>query len=140
MARLKDIVVDSLHPAALARFWASALDGYAVRAYDDAEIAQLAERGLTPETDPAVAVDGDGPTIFFQQTDEVKAVRNRIHLDIATLERGPEIERLEALGARVRDEHDDVTVMLDPESNEFCVVEVDADRLAELAARGARSG
>ena len=33
MARLKEIVVDSRHPALLAKFWAAALDGYAVRAY-----------------------------------------------------------------------------------------------------------
>ena len=39
MARLKDIVVDADHPAALARFWAAALDGYAVAPYDDASHA-----------------------------------------------------------------------------------------------------
>ena len=58
MAAFKGIVVDSLHPAMLARFWAAALDGYAVRAYDDAEIARLASLGFTPETDPNVMVDG----------------------------------------------------------------------------------
>ena len=140
MARLKDIVVDSLHPARLARFWESALEGYAVRPYDSDEIERLAALGLTPETDPAVALDGEGPTIFFQQTDVVKTARNRVHLDIATIDRAREVDRLEGLGARVRDEHDDFTVMLDPESNEFCVVEVDADRLLELARRHAGSG
>jgi hypothetical protein len=29
MARLKEIVIDARHPAALARFWAHAIDGYA---------------------------------------------------------------------------------------------------------------
>ncbi len=140
MARLKDIVVDSLHPARLARFWASALEEYEVRPYDADEIERLAALGLTPETDPAVALDGEGPTIFFQTTDAPKTVRNRVHLDIATLDRAREIERLEGLGARIRDEHDDFTVMLDPESNEFCVVEVDADRLADLARRNAGRG
>jgi hypothetical protein len=40
--RLREIVFDSVHPAALARFWAEALDGFAVRPYDNAEIARLA--------------------------------------------------------------------------------------------------
>ena len=124
MARLKDIVIDSRHPAGLARFWERALDGYAIRPYDDAEVERLASLGLTPETDPSVALDGDGPTLFFQQTDVPKTARNRVHLDLATPDRRSEVDRLTALGARVRDEHDGFTVMLDPELNEFCVLEV----------------
>ena len=69
--RLRDIVIDAIHPASLARFWAEALEGYAVRAYDEVEVNRLAELGLTPETDPSVAVDGPGPSYFFQQTSEV---------------------------------------------------------------------
>lgn len=38
MARLADIVIDCAHPAALARFWAASLDGYAVAPYDDEEL------------------------------------------------------------------------------------------------------
>jgi hypothetical protein len=49
MARLKDIVIDADHPAALARFWAAALDGYEIAPYDDEEVARLAGLGLTPE-------------------------------------------------------------------------------------------
>ena len=56
MADLTEIVIDSQDPAQLARFWAAVLTGYAVRAYDDAEIERLAGLGFTPETDPAVAV------------------------------------------------------------------------------------
>lgn len=123
MATLREIVVDSLHPARLASFWAEALDGYAVRAYDDAEISRLAALGFTPETDPQVAIDGAGPTIFFQQTHQKKLQRNRIHLDISASSRDAEVKRLTALGATVRDEHDGYTVMLDPEGNEFCVVD-----------------
>jgi Glyoxalase-like domain len=121
MARLKEIVVDALHPAALARFWAAALDGYSVRPYDAAEIARLARAGFTPETDPAVAVDGDGPTLFFQQAATVNASRNRVHLDVACESRSREVARLERLGARVRDVRATHTVMLDPEGNAFCV-------------------
>ncbi len=62
--------IDSTNPAALARFWASVLDGYEIRPYDLEEIARLAEQGLTPETDPAVAVDGPGPILWLQQVPE----------------------------------------------------------------------
>jgi hypothetical protein len=56
MGRLKEIVFDADHPAALARFWAAVIDGYAIRPYDDEEIARLAGLGFTPETDPTVPV------------------------------------------------------------------------------------
>lgn len=118
-----EIVFDSLHPARLARFWAAALPGYRVRPYPPAEIERLAARGLGPDTDPSVAVDGQGPTLWFQQTDRPKTARNRIHLDLRCADRAAEAARLIALGARVRDEHPLHTVMLDPEGNEFCLVE-----------------
>jgi hypothetical protein len=116
-----DIVIDSVHPAKLARFWASALPGYAVRPYDDEEIERLASLGFTPDTDPSVAIDGPGPTIFFQRVAEPTTGRNRIHLDLRGGSRPAEVDRLLSLGATVRDEHDDHTVMLDPEGNQFCV-------------------
>jgi hypothetical protein len=125
MARLRDIVIDCADAPALARFWAAALDGYDVRPYDAAEIARLAARGLTPETDPQVAVDGPGPTLWFQQMPERKRSRNRVHLDLAAADCAAEIDRLRALGATVRDERDGYTVMQDPEGNEFCVLDPD---------------
>ena len=118
------ITIDARHPARLARFWAEALPGYAVRPYDQAEIARLADLGLTPETDPSVAVDGTGPTLWFQQVDTVPLARNRLHFDLAFGERGSEVERLRALGAVIHAEHVDHTVMHDPEGNQFCVFEV----------------
>ena len=48
MARLAPIVVDCHHPARLARFWASVLDGFEVRPYDEAEIARLAAQATPP--------------------------------------------------------------------------------------------
>ena len=120
MARLREIVVDAEDPPRLARFWAAALDGYAVRAYDAAEIARLAALGLTPDTDPSVAVDGPGPTLFFQ-SGRPAPPGGRLHLDLAGGPRAAEVARLEALGAKVRDVHQTYTVMLDPEGNRFCV-------------------
>jgi hypothetical protein len=123
VATLKEIVVDALNPAALARFWAAALDDYSLRPYDAAELARLARRGLTPETDVSVAIDGNGPTLFFQKTAHRKSGRNRMHWDLRCESRVEEVARLERLGASVRDVHATFTVMLDPEGNEFCVQE-----------------
>lgn len=122
MARLRDIVIDCERAAPLARFWAAAVDGYAVRPYDDEEIARLAGLGHTPETDPMVAVDGPGPTLFFQEVPERKTVKNRVHLDLGATDRQAEVDRLLALGATIGTEYDDHTVLLDPEGNEFCIV------------------
>lgn len=125
MARIRDLVIDSVRPPALARFWAAALDGYEVRPYDEVELEKLASIGRSPQTDPAVAVDGPGPTIFLQETSEPKTRRNRLHLDLVGGARADEIRRLCALGATVRNELGDHTVLLDPEGNEFCVRDPD---------------
>lgn len=74
MARFTDIVVDAVDPPRLARFWASALDDYAIRPYDIAEIERLEALGLTPDTDPTVALDGPGPTLFFQRVERAHAL------------------------------------------------------------------
>ncbi len=60
----------------------------------------------------------------FQQVDEAKRTKNRVHVDIS----GPSISemerRVEALGGRRLDGYDDggFLVMADPEGNEFCIV------------------
>jgi hypothetical protein len=123
MARLKEIVIDCDHPAALARFWAAALDGYAVLPYDDAEIARLASLGLTPETDPSVMVVGPGTRLCFQLRPGDRPLRNRLHLDIAAVDRAAEIARLIGMGARVAREAEGYTVLVDPEGNNFCVTD-----------------
>lgn len=123
MAALREIVVDCVHAPSLARFWAAVLDDYDVLPYDDAEVERLAALGLTPETDPTVAVGGPGPTLFFQQVPEPKTVKNRVHLDVTAPDRAAEVDRLLALGASVHRVHDGWTVLLDPEGNEFCVSE-----------------
>ena len=46
MGRIHEIVFDCDKPAKLAAFWAGLLEGYAIRAYDDAEIARLSNRPL----------------------------------------------------------------------------------------------
>ena len=120
MAILREIVFDCRHPAALARFWAAALEDYEVRPYDAEEIARLAALGLTPETDPVVMVDGPGPILCFQ-IGEAGSGRNRLHLDLTTEDRQAEVGRLVELGARHVRDADGFVVLEDPEGTRFCL-------------------
>lgn len=128
MAELADIIFDCRHPASLARFWAAVLDGYDIAPYDDEELERLADSGITgPEDDPTVLVEpsDDGrPRIWFQQVPEPKAVKNRLHLDVRTVDLASEVQRLSELGAEVfmQEPGGDFVVMTDPEGNEFCVL------------------
>jgi hypothetical protein len=126
MARLHDVVIDSHHPASIARFWAAALDGYEVAPYDEAELARLRSNGiLDPKDDPSVLVEEPGlrPRIFFQKVPEPKTVKNRVHLDLTCDSVGAELERLRELGASVVREYGDHLMLRDPEGNEFCLSE-----------------
>jgi predicted enzyme related to lactoylglutathione lyase len=111
--RLQEVVVDCRDPATLVRFWAEVFgtDG-TVRTPDWAYIE-------TPATRLRIA---------FQQVPEVKSVKNRVHLDIEVDDIPAETERCERLGARrsgtvMADEYGEFQVMLDPEGNEFCLVD-----------------
>lgn len=124
IARLHDIVFDCAHPAATARFWAAALDGYAVAPYDDAELARLRSLGITSTEDDAtvlVETAHGGPRLWFQLVPEAKSVKNRLHLDLLSTDPEAEIRRLTALGATVQARHTDNIVLTDPEGNEFCL-------------------
>ena len=124
MALLHDIVVDCAHPAAVARFWAAALDGYAVAPYDAAELARLRALGIAdPEDDPTVLVEprDGGPRLWFQLVAEPKRVKNRVHLDLLAADLEAEIVRLAELGATVVARHERTTILADPEGNEFCL-------------------
>ena len=132
MGIIHEIVFDCDKPARLAAFWAGLLDGYAVRAYDAAEIARLASLGLTPETDPTVLVDGPGPSLCFQNVDGRRYDNNRVHFDVEVTDRGAEVERLKQAGAEPVRVLPTYTVMRDPEGNQFCLV--DAGELAMAVA------
>ncbi|MEU9604208.1 VOC family protein [Streptomyces sp. NPDC048057] len=126
MASIKDIVFDSPHPASAARFWAQALDDYAIAPYDEEELARLRSLGVDdPEDDPTVLLVGADdrlPRIFFQRVPEEKRTKNRVHLDLSTTDAAAEVERLRALGATVQAERDDWITMQDPDGNAFCVM------------------
>ena len=121
MARLKDIVIDADHPAGLARFWAAAIDGYAILPYDEQEIARLAAVGLTPETDTSVMVAGPGTRLCIHLRTGPRPDRNRVHLDLAADDVEAEVARLLALGAKRVRQGDGYVVLNDPEGNNFCI-------------------
>jgi catechol 2,3-dioxygenase-like lactoylglutathione lyase family enzyme len=111
--RLGDIVIDCRHPTAAAEFWCAAL-GYRVVGTD--------------ETGVAIAGDSSAPTLLFLASSDLKAHKNRIHFDVCPVEgttRDDEVARLERLGASRIDigQHDaSWVVMVDPDGNEFCVM------------------
>ncbi len=129
--KIDSVVFDCQDAAPLARFWAAAL-GWTVAPYDEEELERLASKGIyDPEDDPSVMVEppdgGDLPVLFFTEVPEEKVAKNRVHLDLSA--DGPledEVQRLEGLGAQVRNWAEDSgsmwCVMLDPQGNEFCVV------------------
>jgi hypothetical protein len=125
MALLKDVVFDCEHPASLARFWAEALDGYQVAAYDDVELARLREMGVTdPEDDPGVLVEPPSPgrpRLYFQKVSEPKGVKNRVHLDLRADDVEVEAARLVELGAAELHRSRTWITLRDPQGNEFCV-------------------
>ena len=126
MAWLADIVIDCAAPAALARFWAAALDGYVVAPYDEEELARLRDLGTDdPEDDPTVLVESaDGPRLWLVRVPEPKTVKNRVHVDLRADDAYAEVARLVSLGATVAPDqrHDGLVVLQDPEGNEFCLL------------------
>ena len=126
MARLRDIVFDSPHPASSARFWAAALDDYEVAPYTPQELERLRSEGIgDPEDDPSVLLlpaDGGGPRIWFQRVPEAKVAKNRTHLDLVAADPDAEVARLVGLGARVAADHGHLVTLQDPDGNEFCVL------------------
>ncbi len=115
MSGLVGIVLDCRHASKLARFWEAAL-GWRIRSYDEAEVARLAALGLTPESDPMVAIDSpDGSLVFFlQEVPEAKTIKNRMHVDIRLRDQA-HLDQLLRLGATVISEHDSLRILADPE-------------------------
>ena len=138
------VTIDCADPAALAEFWAAALEGYVVQPPPSgfeswpAALAAWAVPDSEWTSASAVVDETDArPRLFFQRVPEAKAVKNRLHLDVSVSD-GPQIgvekkraqiapavERLTSLGATVVGEVEDLgsvwTVMQDPQGNEFCV-------------------
>jgi hypothetical protein len=108
-AFVKNLTFDCVDALRLARFWAAAL-------------GSDVDEGSTSERAYVEAPAWGGPNIWFRGARDPKAAPNRLHLDLRALTTmAEEVDRLVALGATVVERHDDITVLHDPEGNEFCV-------------------
>jgi catechol 2,3-dioxygenase-like lactoylglutathione lyase family enzyme len=101
----------------MARFWSAAL-GYLVDAGADGNAK------LYPPPERA----SGAPTVWLQASGTEKPAKNRLHLDVvAQGDPHVEVRRLVSLGARLADVGQDgteqFTVLVDPEGNEFCVLD-----------------
>ncbi|MGB9358455.1 MAG: VOC family protein [Acidimicrobiia bacterium] len=116
--RWQSIVVDTVDPGSLGRWWAHLL-GWRITAEGTDELV----------LEPPVGSPGDGtsPDLLFGRVPETKTIKNRLHLDLRPDDQEREVARAEALGASRIDvgQTDDVTwvVLADPEGNEFCILQ-----------------
>src|SRR5580765_5346913 len=86
------VAIDCADPVALAGFWAGVLD---------TEIQGTGGDGPQyVDLKPVGAV----PTLRFQRVPELKAAKNRLHLDLMTADLETAATRIESLGARRTEE------------------------------------
>ena len=106
---IKTVTFDCADALVAATFWAAALG-------TDMDEESTADRAFVE------AAGWGGPNMWFVRVPESKTAKNRMHFDLraqGTVE--AEVERLVALGAVVVTVTPDLTVMRDPDGNEFCV-------------------
>ena len=108
-AFIKNLTIDCVDALRVARFWAAAL-------------GSDVDEDSSPQRAYVEAPAWGGPNIWFRGDRGPRTGTNRVHLDLralTTMDR--EVERLVGLGATVVERYEDITVMCDPEGNEFCV-------------------
>jgi hypothetical protein len=106
---IKNVTFDCADALVVATFWAAAL-------------GSNVDEESTPDRAFVEAAGWGGPNMWFVRVPEPKTAKNRMHLDLRAPGSVPdEVARLTALGATVQHVGDDLTVMHDPEGNEFCV-------------------
>ncbi|MGI5490513.1 VOC family protein [Microtetraspora malaysiensis] len=110
--QILEIAIDALDIAAIRPFWKAVL-GYAD------------EAGADGPEDPVIDPVGQGPAIWFQQMDQPRSQRNRIHFDICVPhdEASRRIEAALAAGGRLlsASRAPAFWVLADVEGNEACV-------------------
>jgi hypothetical protein len=108
-AFVKNLTFDCVDALGVARFWAAAL-------------GSDVDEDSTPERAYVEAPAWGGPNLWFRGARGPRTAPNRLHLDLRPLtSMDEEVIRLRGLGAAVVERLDDITVMHDPEGNEFCV-------------------
>jgi Glyoxalase-like domain len=106
---IKTVTWDCSDALVVARFWAAALGS-------DVDEDSTATKAFVE------AAGWGAPAMLFNQVPEPKTAKNRLHFDLrAPASMAEEVDRLEALGATVVRRDAMLTVMRDPEGNEFCV-------------------
>jgi Glyoxalase-like domain len=106
---IKSVTFDCADALVVARFWAAAL-GTDMEDDSDSDKAFVEAPGW------------GGPNMWFNRVPEPKTAKNRQHFDLrAEGSVADEVARLVALGATVVTPGEYLTVMQDPEGNEFCV-------------------
>lgn len=121
MVGIESIVFASDEPEELASFWAEAIEGEVL--------------DLPSSFDPMVSTPGEGPYLLFRDLPKGTQRDMPIHFDLGTDDREATVNRLESIGAGVREtkseSHETLTaewtVMEDPEGNGFCVCEICED-------------
>ncbi len=91
-----------------------------------------------PGDEECLLISADGhQRVLFIEVPEAQQVKNRLHVDLAPLDRtrDAEVERVLGLGARTyadlrRPDGTGWVTLLDPEGNEFCILRSDAERQA----------
>ena len=111
---IADIIVDCADPHRLAGFWSALLN-----------------RPIEGRKGPYVwlaRVPG-GVGLGFQQVEEERSGKNRVHIDLFSPDVAELKKRVEVLGGRRLGGYDDggFLVMADPEGNEFCIVPQDLE-------------
>ena len=111
--RIRQVVIDSNEPRALADFWSFATG-----------------RAITGKADPYLVLrdqEGRDVTLLIQRVeDRIKPGKNPVHIDLFTSDPEGEADRLEARGATRLETHDGshkVIVLDEPQGNVFCVID-----------------
>ena len=123
--RWYSVVVDCEDVAAQGHWWAEAL-GWTVVYEAPGEFVIVPPHALDKTKE--IPVMEQGPGLVFVTVAEGKAIKNRLHIDLAPREgvdQAAEVDRLVRLGAKrvdVGQGEAPWVVLADPEGNEFCVL------------------
>jgi Glyoxalase-like domain len=126
-SRVTEVIVDSRDPSRLASWWAEVLDYRVLPQASEGWVAIVPREWDDDRLDDdALLQAAQVPRLVFVPVPESKASKNRVHLDIWSIDRSQdgEVAWLLARGAmRVDIGQGNVpwVVLADPEGNEFCV-------------------
>ncbi len=106
---IKSATFDCHEPLVVAAFWAHAL-------------GSNVDEDSTPDRAWVEPAGWGGPSLWFVRVPEPKVAKNRQHFDLRPVgSHAEEVGRLVTLGATVVRDDGELTVLADPEGNEFCV-------------------